>query len=131
LFGVPAAKLGLGYGLNRAQPLVDLVGPAYAKEMFFTGRQFDAREAEKMGLVNRVVPYEELETETVEWCREMLQHSPMALRCIKAALNADCDGQAGLHQNYFRDYDPATGRYVESDPVGLRRWQQHVPFRSC
>ena len=55
-FGIPAAKLGLGYGLNRAQPLVDLVGPAYAKEMFFTGRQFDAREAEKMGLVNRVVP---------------------------------------------------------------------------
>jgi enoyl-CoA hydratase/carnithine racemase len=50
-FGVPAAKLGLGYGMNRAKPLVDLVGPAYAKEMFFTGRQFTAQEAEKMGLV--------------------------------------------------------------------------------
>ena len=55
-FGVPAAKLGLGYGMNRAKPLVDLIGPAYAKEMFFTGRQFTAQEAEKMGLVNRVVP---------------------------------------------------------------------------
>ena len=60
-FGIPAAKLGLGYGLNRAQPLVDLVGPAFAKEMFFTGRQFDAREAEKMGLVNRVVADDSLE----------------------------------------------------------------------
>ena len=49
-FGVPAARLGLGYGLNRARPLVDLVGPAFAKEMFYTGRHFDAREAERMGL---------------------------------------------------------------------------------
>ena len=61
-FGVPAAKLGLGYGMNRAKPLVDLVGPAYAKEMFFTGRQFTAQEAEKMGLVNRVVPDDQLES---------------------------------------------------------------------
>jgi naphthoate synthase len=51
-----------------------------------------------MGLVNTVVPYEQLEVETVQWCREMLQNSPMALRCLKAALNADCDGQAGLQE---------------------------------
>lgn len=51
-----------------------------------------------MGLVNTVVPLEELEKETVRWCREVLQHSPMALRCLKAALNADCDGQAGLQE---------------------------------
>ena len=49
-----------------------------------------------MGLVNTVVPIEKLEAETVKWCREMLQHSPMALRCLKACLNADCDGQMGL-----------------------------------
>ncbi len=49
-----------------------------------------------MGLVNHVVPYEELETETLKWSREMLMHSPLALRCLKAALNADCDGQIGL-----------------------------------
>ena len=51
-----------------------------------------------MGLVNTVVPLADLEKETVRWCREMLQNSPMALRCLKAALNADCDGQAGLQQ---------------------------------
>ena len=49
-----------------------------------------------MGLVNTVVPLADLETETLSWCREMLQHSPLALRCLKAALNADCDGQMGL-----------------------------------
>ena len=51
-----------------------------------------------MGLVNTVVPLAELEAETVKWCREMLQNSPMALRCLKSALNADCDGQAGLQE---------------------------------
>ena len=51
-----------------------------------------------MGMVNTVVPYEQLEAETVQWCREMLQHSPLALRCLKSALNADCDGQAGLQE---------------------------------
>jgi naphthoate synthase len=51
-----------------------------------------------MGLVNTVVPYERLEQETVQWCREMLANSPIALRCLKAALNADCDGQAGLQE---------------------------------
>jgi naphthoate synthase len=51
-----------------------------------------------MGLVNAVVPYEKLEMETVRWCREILEHSPMALRCLKAGLNADCDGQAGLQE---------------------------------
>ena len=51
-----------------------------------------------MGLVNCVVPFEQLEAETVQWCREMLANSPIALRCLKAALNADCDGQAGLQE---------------------------------
>jgi naphthoate synthase len=51
-----------------------------------------------MGLVNCVVPLDDLETTTVQWCKEMLQHSPLALRCLKSALNADCDGQAGLQE---------------------------------
>jgi enoyl-CoA hydratase/carnithine racemase len=82
-FGVPAAKLGLGYGLNRAQPLVDLVGPAFAKEMFFTGRQFDAREAEKMGLVNRVVADDALEPTIDEMTRTIAANAPLTVRCAK------------------------------------------------
>jgi enoyl-CoA hydratase len=82
-FGVPAAKLGLGYGLNRAQPLVDLVGPAFAKEMFFTGRQFDAREAEKMGLVNRVVADDALEATIDEMTRTIAANAPLTVRCAK------------------------------------------------
>jgi enoyl-CoA hydratase len=82
-FGVPAARLGLGYGLNRAQPLVDLVGPAYAKEMFFTGRQFDAREAEKMGLVNRVVADDALESTVDEMAKTIAGNAPLTVRCAK------------------------------------------------
>jgi len=82
-FGLPAAKLGLGYGLNRAQPLVDLIGPAYAKEMFFTGRQFDAREAEKMGLVNRVVADDALESTVEEMARTIAGNAPLTVRCAK------------------------------------------------
>jgi enoyl-CoA hydratase/carnithine racemase len=82
-FGVPAARLGLGYGLNRAQPLVDLVGPAYAKEMFFTGRQFDAREAEKMGLVNRVVADAALEATVDELAATIAANAPLTVRCAK------------------------------------------------
>ena len=59
-------------------------------------RMYEAQEALQMGLVNTVVPLERLEAETVEWCREILGNSPLAIRLLKAALNADCDGQAGL-----------------------------------
>jgi len=66
--------------------------------MWFLCRMYTAEEALEMGLVNAVVPLDELEAETVRWCREILANSPMALRCLKAALNADCDGQAGLQE---------------------------------
>ena len=82
-FGVPAAKLGLGYGLNRARPLVDLIGPAFAKEMFFTGRQFSAAEAERMGLVYRVVADSELETTVEEMARAIAENAPLTVRCSK------------------------------------------------
>jgi enoyl-CoA hydratase len=82
-FGVPAAKLGLGYGMQRAQPLVDLVGPAYAKEMFFTGRQFDAREAERMGLVNRMVADDQLESTVQELARTIADNAPLTVRAAK------------------------------------------------
>lgn len=82
-FGIPAAKLGLGYGFNRAKPLVDLVGPAFAKEMFFTGRHFDAREAERMGLVNRVVADEALEASVEEMARTIAENAPLTVKCAK------------------------------------------------
>ena len=104
-FGVPAAKLGLGYGLNRAQPLVDLIGPAFAKEMFFTGRQFDAREAEKMGLVNRVVADEQLEKTIDEMTRAIADNAPLTVRCAKLVVGET------LKDSTIRDV-PATERAV-------------------
>ena len=82
-FGIPAAKLGLGYGFNRAKPLVDLVGPAYAKEMFFTGRQFDAREAERMGLVNRVVADDALDATVEALARTIAENAPLTVKTAK------------------------------------------------
>jgi naphthoate synthase len=75
-----------------------IVGQKIAREIWFLCRQYSAREALRMGLVNAVVPLGELEPETIRWCREILANSPTAIRCLKAALNADCDGQAGLQE---------------------------------
>jgi naphthoate synthase len=74
------------------------VGPKKAKEIWFLCRQYSAEEALDMGLVNRVVPLEELEEETVAWCREMLELSPFSLRLLKASFNAAEDGMAGIQQ---------------------------------
>ena len=76
--------------------LARIVGQKKAREIWFLCRQYDAQEALEMGLVNCVVPLERLEDETLKWCHEILQHSPLALRCLKAGLNTDCDGQIGL-----------------------------------
>ena len=84
---------GYGAGLLAAQ-----VGQKKAREIWFLCRQYDAKEALDMGLVNAVVPVKELEAETVSWAREMLRHSPMALRLLKASLNAADDGLAGIQQ---------------------------------
>jgi naphthoate synthase len=84
---------GFGSGL-----LARSVGQKKAREIWFLCRQYDAQEALDMGLVNTVVPLESLEEETVAWCREMLQHSPLAMRMIKASCNAADDGLAGIQQ---------------------------------
>ena len=84
---------GYGAGLLAAH-----VGQKKAREIWFLCRQYDAQEALEMGLVNTVVSAPELEAETVSWCREMLRHSPMALRLLKAGLNAADDGLAGVQQ---------------------------------
>jgi len=95
-FGQTGPRVGSFDGGFGAGLLANLVGPKKAKEIWFLCRQYDAQQALEMGLVNTVVPLDQLETETMKWCREMLALSPMALRFLKAALNADCDGQVGL-----------------------------------
>ena len=97
-FGQTGPKVGSFDGGFGSSYLARIVGQKKAREIWFLCRQYDAKQALEMGLVNAVVPLPRLEEETVTWCREMLAMSPMALRCIKAALNADCDGQAGLQE---------------------------------
>ncbi len=98
IFGQVGPKMGSFDGGYGASYLARIVGQKKAREIWFLCRQYSAKEALDMGLVNKVVPYEELEQATLSWCKEMLKLSPMALRCLKAALNADCDGQAGLQE---------------------------------
>lgn len=98
IFGQTGPKVGsfdAGYGANY---LARIVGHKKAREIWFLCRQYNAQEALDMGLVNTVVPLEQLEAETIQWCKEMLEKSPTALRFLKASFNADTDGLAGLQQ---------------------------------
>ena len=97
-FGQTGPRVGSFDGGFGASVLSRLVGPKKAKEIWFLCRQYDAQQALEMGLVNAVVPLAELEAQTVSWCREMLQLSPMSLRLLKASFNADEDGLAGIQQ---------------------------------
>jgi naphthoate synthase len=97
-FGQTGPKVGSFDGGFGAGLLANIVGPKKAKEIWFLCRQYSADEALDMGLVNRVVPLEELEEETVGWCREMLLLSPFSLRLLKASFNAAEDGLAGIQQ---------------------------------
>ncbi len=95
-FGQTGPRVGsfdAGFGSSY---LARVVGQKKAREIWFLCRQYGAQEALDMGLVNTVVPLAELEATTLQWCREMMQHSPTALRFLKMAMNADCDGQAGM-----------------------------------
>src|ERR1700710_3186756 len=97
-FGQTGPRVGSWDGGFGASLLRDLVGPQKAKEFWMLCRQYDAQEALEMGLVNAVVPLDELERETVAWCRDMLLLSPFALRLAKASFNAHEDGYAGIQQ---------------------------------
>jgi naphthoate synthase len=97
-FGQTGPKVGSFDGGYGAGYLARIVGHKKAREIWYLCRQDDAREALAMGLVNTVVPVERLEQETVQWCREMLALSPLALRMLKGAFNADTDGLAGIQQ---------------------------------
>ncbi len=98
VFGQTGPKVGsfdAGFG---ASYLARCVGQKKAREIWFLCRQYSAQEALEMGLVNCVVPVEQLEAEGIQWAQEILQKSPIAIRCLKAAFNADCDGQAGIQE---------------------------------
>lgn len=98
IFGQTGPKVGsfdAGFGSSY---LARIVGQKKAREIWFLCRQYDAHEAERMGLVNKVVPLEQLEDTCVEWAETMMERSPLALRMIKAGLNAELDGQAGIQE---------------------------------
>jgi naphthoate synthase len=97
-FGQTGPRVGSFDGGYGASILSRLVGPKKAKEIWFLCRQYDAQQALDMGLVNTVVPLDQLEDETVRWCREMLELSPFALRLLKASFHAEEDGLGGIQQ---------------------------------
>ena len=98
IFGQTGPRVGSFDGGFGASSLARLVGQKKAREIWYLCRQYDAVQAREMGLVNAIVPYQELEAEGVKWAREILEKSPLAIRCLKSAFNADLDGQAGLQE---------------------------------
>ncbi len=98
VFGQTGPRVGSFDGGFGASQLARLVGQKKAREIWYLCRRYGAREALDMGLVNAVVPLDELEETTLQWCREILAHSPLALRCLKSAFNAEMDGIAGIQE---------------------------------
>ena len=98
VFGQTGPKVGSFDGGFGSGYLARIVGQKKAREIWYLCRQYDASEALDMGLVNKVVPIGDLETEGVVWANEILSKSPLAIRCLKSAFNADCDGQAGIQE---------------------------------
>ena len=117
-FGIPAAKLGLGYGYDGLKVLSDLVGPAYAREILFTGRLYSAEQAFHMGLVNRVVPVADLEGVVRRTAQDIAANAPLTVRCAKAALGEavkdpalrDLDKVAAMVRQCFDSNDYKEGR---------------------
>ena len=134
VFGQTGPKVGSFDGGYGSSYLARIVGQKKAREIWFLCRQYDARQALEIGLVNTVVPLAQLEEETIQWCREMLRMSPIALRCLKAAMNADCDGQAGLQELagnatmlFYMSEEGQEGRnaYLEKRPPDFSRFTRH------
>ena len=98
IFGQTGPKVGSFDGGYGASYMARIVGQKKAREIWYLCRQYNAHKALDMGLINTVVPYDKLEEETIQWCREILANSPLAIRVLKSALNADADGQAGLQE---------------------------------
>jgi len=130
-FGQTGPRVGSFDGGFGASYLARIVGQKKAREIWFLCRQYDAQKALDMGLVNEVVPLDELEETGVAWAREILQSSPTAIRCLKASLNADCDGQAGLQELagnatmlFYMSEEGQEGRdaYLEKRPPDFSRF---------
>lgn len=130
-FGQTGPKVGSFDGGLGAGLLARTVGMKKAKEIWFLCRQYDAQQALEMGLVNTVVPLADLERETVIWCREMLAHSPTALRVLKASFNAETDGLAGIQELagnatalFYQTDEAQEGRnaFVEKRPVDFSKF---------
>ncbi len=98
IFGQTGPKVGSFDGGFGSSYLARIVGQKKAREIWYLCRQYDATEAERIGLVNKVVPYDALEAEGIRWAEDILNHSPLAIRCLKSAFNADVDGQQGLQE---------------------------------
>jgi len=117
-FGIPAAKLGLGYSYPGVKRLSDVVGPSFAKEIFFTARQFDAEEARTMGLVNRIVPAEELETYVKNYADTIANNAPLTVKTAKFIANETMRDEskrnlarcAELVEQCFKSNDYTEGR---------------------
>ncbi|RMF88705.1 MAG: 1,4-dihydroxy-2-naphthoyl-CoA synthase [Nitrospinota bacterium] len=131
IFGQTGPKVGSFDGGLGASYLARIVGQKKAREIWYLCRQYTAQEAEAMGLVNKVVPLEELEAEGVRWAQEILQKSPIAIRCLKSAFNADCDGQIGLQELagnatmlFYMSEEGQEGRnaYLEKRPPAFRKY---------
>ena len=131
VFGQTGPKVGSFDGGFGSSYLARIVGQKKAREIWFLCRQYSAAEALDMGLVNRVVPIERLEAEGIEWSQEILQKSPIAIRCLKAAFNADCDGQAGIQELagnatmlYYMTEEGAEGKqaFLEKRPPNFEQY---------
>ncbi|CAD5941247.1 1,4-dihydroxy-2-naphthoyl-CoA synthase [Planktothrix tepida] len=131
VFGQTGPKVGSFDGGFGASYLARIVGQKKAREIWYLCRQYDAQQALDMGLVNCVVPVEQLESEGIQWAQEILEKSPIAIRCLKSAFNADCDGQAGLQELagnatllYYMTEEGTEGKqaFLEKRPPNFRQY---------
>lgn len=131
IFGQTGPKVGSFDGGFGSSYLARSVGQKKAREIWYLCRQYNAQEALEMGLVNTVVPIDKLEEEGIKWANEILEKSPIAIRCLKAAFNADCDGQAGIQELaghatmlYYMSEEGQEGKnaYVEKRKPDFRKY---------
>ena len=130
-FGQTGPKVGSFDGGFGSSYLASIVGQKKAREIWYLCRQYDAKQALEMGLVNAVVPLANLENETLQWCQEILEKSPLALRLLKSAFNAALDGQAGLQELagnatllYYMSEEAQEGRnaYIERRKPNFKKF---------